>query len=162
MVSADQSRILVVEDDGAEREGFVELLQLWGYDAQSACDGADALQRLGSSRYDLIVSDLDMPRMSGTELLKELKRRCCSVQCIILSGKENRFEEAMGLGASAFLKKPVSPESLKTAITAGLRQHRPCNPRSAPSADGRSRAYLVSAIRRRILHHLHPFSPNIR
>ncbi|MGH9469543.1 MAG: response regulator [Terriglobia bacterium] len=126
------ARILVVEDDDVEREGIVELLQLWGYEAQAACDGVEALRKLRASHYDLVLSDLDMPRMTGTELLKELQS--FSVNCIIISGIEGRLEEAMRLGASAFLQKPVCAERLKGAVLTGVRGRRAVSPGSRPVA----------------------------
>ena len=118
MINSRAGKILVVEDDPAEREGVVELLRLWGYDARAVSSGIEALRELLSSAFDLVVSDVRMPNMSGIELLKRLRQQFHPVSCIIISGEDNETNEleAMRLGARSFLKKPVYPDQLSTAI----------------------------------------------
>jgi DNA-binding NtrC family response regulator len=111
-------KVLVVEDDGVERESLVELLRLWGYEVRAASNGRQALQEISSSAFDLVVSDADMPLMSGFGLLRELQRNFYYVSCIIISGHDDDFveSEAVRLGARSFLKKPIDPGQLKTEI----------------------------------------------
>ncbi len=118
MVNTGAGKILVVEDDGAERESIVEILRVWGYDARAASDGIEALEEFISSTFDLIVCDVYMPHMSGIELLRELQRRFHSVNCIMISGEENERNEseAIRLGARSFLKKPVYPDELSAEV----------------------------------------------
>lgn len=115
-MNASSGRVLVVEDDEAERQGIVELLRVWGYQAEAAPDGVEALRELASSPFDLILSDLRMPRMSGADLLTEIRRWRVSVMYIMISGEQNGLEEAMRLGADSFLAKPIDPTLLKVAV----------------------------------------------
>ncbi len=118
VINAGSGKILVVEDDDAERESIVDLLRLWGYDARAASDGIKALQEFVSTAFDLVLSDVVMPRMGGIELLKELHRQFQSVNCIMISGEENELNEleAMRIGARSFLKKPVYPDQLSAEV----------------------------------------------
>jgi CheY-like chemotaxis protein len=123
-MSAGCGKILVVEDDGVERESLVELLRLWGYEVSAASDGWQALQKITSASFDLILSDAHMPRMSGIGLLHELRREFRFLSCVIMSGQESELEEseAMRLGARRFLKKPIDPEELKAELSKCLMQ----------------------------------------
>lgn len=118
IMSPVYGKILVVEDDKVERESLAELLRLWGYQVTAASDGHEALQRITSSNFGLIISDAHMPNMSGLGLLRELRRNFHSVRCIIISADENALEglEPVHLGAYGFLKKPIDPDNLRAEI----------------------------------------------
>ncbi|MGH9449161.1 MAG: response regulator [Terriglobia bacterium] len=117
-MDAALGKILVVEDNDAERESIAELLKLWGYDVKSACDGVQALEELFSCSVDLVLTDLRMPRMSGTQLLKELGHQLRSASCIVISGEGSWREEveAIRFGAYSFLEKPIDPERLRAEV----------------------------------------------
>ena len=66
--------VLIVEDDPATRSGLTELVRAWGFTAEAAGDGAEALEKVTAFRPSIIVTDLVMPRMSGIELLKALQQ----------------------------------------------------------------------------------------
>src|SRR4029453_17039801 len=66
-------RVLIVEDEPSTRVGLTELVRTWGFTADSAADGEDALKSVTSFRPSIIITDLVMPRMGGLELLKTLK-----------------------------------------------------------------------------------------
>src|SRR5690348_18135229 len=66
-------RILIVEDDASARVGLEQLVQSWGYLAESAVDGENALEKVTTFRPDIIVTDLVMPRLDGLGLLRALK-----------------------------------------------------------------------------------------
>ncbi len=68
-------RILVVDDDLYAREAMVAGLRSRGYHVRGAEDGLQALQRLQRERFDLVVTDIQMPRMDGIALLREIRRR---------------------------------------------------------------------------------------
>ncbi len=116
-------RILVVDDDPAERESMAELLRLWGYQTDMARDGFDALEKVLSFVPDLVVSDLHMPLMDGIQLLQILKRQSRVMSSIIIAGELTPSEKCQGvaLGAFALLEKPVDPERLRTELTNCLR-----------------------------------------
>ena len=66
-------RILIVEDDAAQRVGLQQLLKSWGYAVEVAPDGKAALEAIRNSRPTIVVSDLVMPEMGGLDLLKALR-----------------------------------------------------------------------------------------
>src|ERR1700716_2473142 len=65
-------RVLIVEDDPAARVGLEQLVKSWGFIAESASDGEEALQKVTTFRPAIVISDLIMPRMDGLELLRAL------------------------------------------------------------------------------------------
>ena len=69
---AKGAKILVVEDESNEREGLAELLRAWGYQTETAADGAEALEKIAAFSPAVILSDLRMPRLTGMELLRQL------------------------------------------------------------------------------------------
>lgn len=81
-----QRRILVVDDEEVIRELFTRLLQKEGYEVATAENGFDALLKLKQLKPDVIISDLNMPKMSGFEFLSVVRRRFPEVSVIASSG----------------------------------------------------------------------------
>src|SRR6185503_21010141 len=77
-------RVLIVEDDAAARTGLEQLLKTWGFIAESAADGEEALEKLTSFRPAIVISDLVMPRMNGLELLRSLQTQGADVTTLLL------------------------------------------------------------------------------
>jgi DNA-binding NtrC family response regulator len=115
---AKGSRILVVEDDTNERLGLAELLRAWGYEAETAADGTEALEKLPNFCPAVILSDLRMPRMGGMDLLKQLHDSQPDIGFIILTGQGTveGAVEATKLGAFNFLEKPLDPKRLQVEL----------------------------------------------
>src|SRR5258706_15543625 len=65
-------RVLIVEDDPAARVGLEQLVKSWGFIAESACDGEEALEKVTTFRPAIVITDLVMPRMDGLALLRAL------------------------------------------------------------------------------------------
>jgi CheY-like chemotaxis protein len=80
-------RVLIVEDDPATRSGLTELVRAWGFTADEAADGAEALEKVTAFRPSIIVTDLVMPRMSGIELLKALQPEIENIKVILLTAQ---------------------------------------------------------------------------
>jgi DNA-binding NtrC family response regulator len=112
------ARILVVEDEANERQGLAELLRTWGYEAETAADGMEALEKASSFGPAVILSDLRMPRMTGMQLLKQLHEAQPGVTFIMLTGQGTIEEavEATKLGAFNFLEKPLDPKRLQVEL----------------------------------------------
>ena len=112
------AKILVVEDEVNERTGLAELLQAWGYAAETAADGAEALEKMGSFDPAVILSDLRMPRLTGMELLRQLRESQSNAAVILLTGQGTVEEavEATKLGAFNFLEKPIDPKRLQIEL----------------------------------------------
>lgn len=109
-MSADY--ILVVDDDASLRRLLVELLNDEGYRTRSAVDGIEALDQCGRELPRLMITDLEMPRLGGAELIAELEARGVEAfPVIIVSGHEERLAEARAL-ADYCNSKPMNFERL--------------------------------------------------
>ncbi|MCD6100878.1 MAG: sigma-54-dependent Fis family transcriptional regulator [Candidatus Marinimicrobia bacterium] len=113
-----RKKLLVVEDDYSMRTILKEALVEAGYDVSDAKDGKDALEMLGESEYDLVITDLMMPRVDGMKLLEIVKTKYPGVGVFIITayGTVERAVEALQKGAYDFITKPFSISHLKTRI----------------------------------------------
>jgi len=111
-------RVLVVEDEPATRLGLTELVRTWGFTADAAADGEEALQKITAFRPSIIISDLVMPRMGGLELLRAIKDEGGDLTTVILTaqGTVETAVEAIKEGAYDYLTKPVEPQRLKILL----------------------------------------------
>ncbi|MGE5326608.1 MAG: sigma-54-dependent transcriptional regulator [Deltaproteobacteria bacterium] len=111
-------KVLVADDELNERQGLVELLGIWGYEAQTAADGREAVGKLEAFDPAIIVSDLRMPGMDGMELLRHVHQTHPGISFIILTGQGTIEEavEATKLGAFNFLEKPIDPKRLRVEL----------------------------------------------
>lgn len=123
-----QTHILVVEDQPVMRENLVTLLELEGFQVDSAPDGARAVALALSDPPDLVLCDIMMPGLDGYGVLQELRgdRRTSRVPFIFLSAKGERSDirTGMNLGADDYLVKPVPQSELLEAIAARLERQR--------------------------------------
>jgi DNA-binding response OmpR family regulator len=108
------SRILVVEDEATTKALIQYKLKNSGFEVASADDGTEALEFVAQHEVDLIILDLMMPLMSGSEFLVELRRSGNRVPVIVLTARtlEKDIVEALSLGADDYVKKPFSPSEL--------------------------------------------------
>ncbi len=113
------SRILLVDDEKAVKWAVQEALKEFGYDVETANSGEEGLMKASEERFDLIVSDLRMPGISGLEMLKDLKKDQPELRAIICSayGSMESVVEAMRLGVNDFMVKPFKLAALMKAIT---------------------------------------------
>jgi DNA-binding NtrC family response regulator len=111
-------RVLIVEDDAAARVGLVQLVKSWGFLAESASDGEDALVKVTSFRPSIVISDLVMPRMDGLALLRALQSQEADVTTLLLTamGTVETAVAAMKEGAYDYLTKPVDIQRLKVLL----------------------------------------------
>ncbi len=125
-------RILVVEDETLFRLGLQKLLGLRPDFAVigEAVDGLDALEQIASLRPDVVIMDVNLPRLSGIGTLEKLRADGNPVPVILIStfDEEEDFLCGMRAGASAFLRKDVSFQELTGAIEAALRGERVFRP----------------------------------
>jgi CheY-like chemotaxis protein len=116
-MATSQSRLLVVDDEPSMRQMMSKLLVSRGYEVLTAQDGFDALSQLKGRLPDLIISDLNMPRMSGFELLAIVRQRFPQLPTIAISGDMFSDESSIGLVADAFLfKGSYTNDQLASAI----------------------------------------------
>jgi DNA-binding NtrC family response regulator len=112
-------RILVVEDDAAQRVGLQQLLRSWGYSVDVAMNGREALERIAHERPTIVLSDLVMPTMDGLELLRALKQQTDPEVTVVLMTAQGSVEtavEAIKQGAYDYVSKPVDPQRLKILL----------------------------------------------
>jgi two-component system response regulator AtoC len=118
------SAILVVDDEDGVREYLAEVLSSDGHRVAQAADGAAALELLKRERFDLLLSDLRMPKLDGLGLLRAARSVAPDLNAIMLSahGTVESAVEAMKLGALDFLEKPIrSPASLRAVVRGACR-----------------------------------------
>src|SRR6185503_12867260 len=116
-------RILLVDDDVPIQRAVAPLLRSRGYDVDVAGSGSDALDAMRAHRPDLIVLDLGLPDMEGTEVCRRI-RLASAVPIVVLSarGSETDKVQALDLGADDYVTKPLGPEELLARIRVALRR----------------------------------------
>ena len=116
-------RILVVDDEPAIQRALGPLLRARGYDVEPASSGADALRSVAAGMPALIVLDLGLPDLEGTEVCRRI-RATSQVPIIVLSalGAEADKVQALDLGADDYVTKPFGPEELLARIRVALRR----------------------------------------
>jgi DNA-binding NtrC family response regulator len=117
-----QEHILIVDDDEHFRGGLVSVLRDEGYTVSAASSGPAALQQIAEAHIDLIVSDLVMEPMSGTQLLTHVKRKSPEIQMILMTGHGSiqNAVEAMREGAYDYLAKPFKNDELIIRVRRAL------------------------------------------
>jgi chemotaxis protein histidine kinase CheA/CheY-like chemotaxis protein len=118
--SRERTTVLVVDDSISVRRGVVRQLRGLGLDVHEVSDGVEALGRLRSGSYGLVVTDLEMPRLDGFALLAEMKRSSpmATIPVIVATARidpETR-RRVRELGAQAFVSKPVDPLELERTV----------------------------------------------
>lgn len=117
------TRILIVEDELALAEPLAYLLELEGYETAHAADGDAAVERFEREGADLILLDVMLPRRSGTDVCRHI-RRSSKVPIIMLTAKDSEVDTIVGLelGADDYVTKPYSTRELVARIRAVLRR----------------------------------------
>jgi len=118
-VPATSGRILIVDDDAAQRAALAAILSDRGFVTQVATDGLEALERLSTFNPDVIVADLVMPRMDGFELIQHLKDHGDLTPAIVLTAfgsMEKALAVVHDLKAFWYLEKPVEPRAFEILL----------------------------------------------
>ncbi len=115
-------RILVAEDDGGVRVGLVANLELEGYEVIEAQDGSRALELLDEHRFDLVISDVVMPKANGVEVLRGLRVRWPETPLVLISAfvSESLIAAAVSEGLYAMLYKPVGMQTVLRTVGRAL------------------------------------------
>ena len=118
--------ILVVDDDSLSREFLVEACSSLGFRTSSAASGREALDKIAGAQPDLVITDLRMPEMDGTELVSQLHENYPEIATVLVTahGTVESAVQAMRMGAVDFLLKPCSLEALEMVIQRIDRTHR--------------------------------------
>lgn len=120
--------ILIVEDEIELSESLRELLMEDYERIDIAVDGSEAIKKVESHKYDLIISDILMPVMSGLELLRNLRLKGVQTPLVFMTGNGTKdlVQSAIKLGAVDFIDKPITIDALKEVVEASLQieQHK--------------------------------------
>lgn len=116
-------RVLVVDDDNALRLTVSSAFSERNYEVEQACNGEEAVNKVMASKYDLVILDVNMPKMSGLEALKQIKAYDGSIICIMITAYSNVKDavEAVRQGAYNYLEKPIKSEDLVALVDRALK-----------------------------------------
>ncbi|MCC6858834.1 MAG: sigma-54-dependent Fis family transcriptional regulator [Bryobacterales bacterium] len=121
------TRVLIVDDEENQRTGLASMISSWGFAAETAADGQDALEKLASFQAHVLITDLMMPRMDGFELLRRLSSQGGGPPAIVLTAFgsiETAISTIHDIGAFWFLEKPIQPHALRVLLERAASQSR--------------------------------------
>ena len=119
-LGARKARVLLVDDSISVRKFVAQMLEKAGFDVGTAADGAEAMARLGERDFDVLVTDLEMPRLNGYELLEDVRRRAGTreLPVVILTTRSGEKHQhlAQRLGVNHYITKPVIEDAFVRLI----------------------------------------------
>lgn len=118
-------RVLLVDDDPLIRDVYAKVLRRVGCVVETAASGVAALEILGASSFDLVVTDVTMTGMSGTQFLRAIRERNLDVPVILMTGAPGleTTREAVDYGAFRYLTKPVAFDTFAQAVRTAIHMH---------------------------------------
>jgi two-component system chemotaxis response regulator CheY len=125
-------RILVVDDDPDVRNLVSDLLNIEGYEVHMAVDGMEGLAKLKKGGFDLLISDINMPRLTGPELLKVIRAspdlKSQPVMMLSSEGMIDTLNDVFAMGVVTFIPKPFQAHELLTKVSAFFASRKPRDP----------------------------------
>jgi DNA-binding NtrC family response regulator len=121
------TRVLIVDDEEVQRSALATMVEAWGFAAETAADGEDALVKIDEFNPNVLLTDLMMPRMDGKTLLRRLASDGLSIPTLVLTAfgnLETALETIHDLGAYWFLEKPIQPRELRLLLERAAAQSR--------------------------------------
>ena len=117
-----RKRILIVDDQQSMRDMLADLVDMLGHEAVCAPGGQEALGELEEEPVDLVITDLNMPRMDGMALMKEIKARTPDLPVVIITGYGSFHTERQVLtnGADGYISKPCTIHRVEETVSAAL------------------------------------------
>src|SRR5437764_2213081 len=121
-----QGSVLIIDDEAEIRESLETLLEIEGYEVETAINGEDGLSRLGERPFDLVLLDLALPGRSGLDILPEIRAQDPQQAVIMITayGTVENAVRAMQTGAVNFIQKPWDNEKLLADVRAAVARHR--------------------------------------
>ena len=141
-------RVLVVDDHARARESVADILRHCGHQVQCCSSALEALQVLDHESFDVIITDLRMPGMSGLEFIQALAKRDSEAQVVMVTAYASvaTAVEAMRHGAFDYIEKPFNVDQLEQLVTRALRQSDIGGRRSTvPAASSLSTSLLIGS-----------------
>ncbi len=121
-----RGRVLIVDDEPSVAEFMRELLDSWGLEASvvSEAQAALALVQADAQRYDVVITDQTMPRMSGLQLAEEIRRMSAAPPVVLYTGYEDAVDAGRlsAAGIKSLVRKPFEPSELRTVISGYLKR----------------------------------------
>jgi signal transduction histidine kinase len=124
MENNQKTKILLIEDEKDVRESYEDMLSLLGYETGMAENGKEGLEELKKDKYDIVLTDLNMPVMNGLETLRRIKKKNADIEVIVITGFAT-IENAIGAmkqGAFDYITKPVSIDHVKIVLSKCIQQ----------------------------------------
>jgi len=120
MQATEKQSILIVDDEEIIRDFLSEVLE--EYDISLACDGDEAINKLNDTKFDLVITDLRMPKVPGEEVVRAARELSPDTKVIVISGYSSLYtvSQSVNHGACAFLSKPFSIKELIQTVTTAL------------------------------------------
>jgi len=114
----NKKRILVVEDDEEMRSLLKDFFEEDGFEIDSVSNGSEAFRRIAREPFDLIITDIRMPGLTGLDILPGIKKLQPEVSIIVITafGSEEVRRKALERGATAYLEKPILFNKLRTLV----------------------------------------------
>lgn len=118
----EDALILVVDDEGAIRYSVSKTLERVGYEVHTAASGEEALEMMHNTNYDVVLTDIRMPGISGVDLLARIKEESADIVVILMTGYASlgTAVESLRLGAHDYLIKPSSSEDIRESVSRGI------------------------------------------
>lgn len=116
------SKILIAEDNELNLKLMRDLLENMGHTVESAQDGEIAIQKLVENKYDLLLLDLLMPKLSGFKVLEYLKEKDIKLKTIVVSAcaMEEEIQRAKALGCVDFITKPIRINEFMSVVKSNV------------------------------------------
>jgi DNA-binding NtrC family response regulator len=126
MPSSPRGSVLIIDDEVGIRESLQTLLELEGYDVETAANGEQGISRIGDRPFDLVLLDLALPDRNGIDLLAEIRAHAPQLSVIMITayGTVENAVKAMQAGAANFVQKPWDNEKLLADVRAAVARHR--------------------------------------
>ena len=112
------ARILIIEDDAEMRSLLEDFLEDEGYETDSASSGSEAFRKLAEGIFDLVITDIRMPGLTGLDILSAVKRFQLEMPVIVITafGGEETYRRSIARGADGYLEKPIHFNKLRSLI----------------------------------------------
>jgi len=126
----EPTTILVIDDEEVMRNALTDILKIGNHRVQTAADGMKGLELLREERYDMVISDLSMPGISGLEVLKQVKKEKPGMPAILITGwgLEMDPEEMTAAGIDQVIRKPFQLKEVLNLVAESIRRSRSSGP----------------------------------